>query len=539
MATHTVHIEPKKRDVSSAADTLRRVLQDAKRVEITAADAATLSGLPLDQCEPALLSLSARYPARLRVTKEGNLLFHFDSLEHPRGPGALTLLWRRLRHFLWRSYDLLLGLFTLLVVPPFCLAGALHLFVFGQAMNNASETLGILSILLLALPWLGLFLTGFLGFCFFQFFPLIALAIFLSGAAMLLGIPVGWVLWLFFPKTGPEISAQNLLFGNLGMALFGALASYYGWKLLKICYETGAAIIKGEKRSVARTFWRQAGGFLFGPPPAPPADALADERRLAAFIREKKGILCLADLIALFGWDKRTAESELTRILVDYGGDVTVTEEGAILYRFDPMMVSAGKTTTKEDTRPVYERETAPDPRFFGSWPYLSIAIFLTLAMGFLGLAFSPYLPAGASHLDALFPRDQVGFTLLLGRGYAAWEAALVLVFFSGYPYLAIFGVLLLRLPFYEVARHRARKQRRHLTLLRAALTQPEGAPYEGFSLSQAAGLGGELISDQKGAPKIAFPEIALSLRAAEHARKNAPDAASSEIVFDSGASVE
>src|SRR5690349_4063211 len=100
-----VRIELKPYDPAAAAETLLRALAGAERQEITVADAAILSGLPLDRCEAALIRLGARFESRVRTTDRGELLFTFTSFSRTRREGRARRALARMRAALRRSAD--------------------------------------------------------------------------------------------------------------------------------------------------------------------------------------------------------------------------------------------------------------------------------------------------------------------------------------------------------------------------------------------------------------------------------------------------
>jgi len=100
--------------------------------------------------------------------------------------------------------------------------------------------------------------------------------------------------------------------------------------------------------------------FVFGPP-APKADALADEKEILAAIRQRKGRIAAVDLVELMGWDFEQAEQEATRLLADYGGEPEVTEDGVVLYVFKDLRKTAGDERAGVRPRAAWERmERAP-----------------------------------------------------------------------------------------------------------------------------------------------------------------------------------
>src|SRR5688572_23337005 len=117
-----VHIEAKSYAMEAAVSAVRDALRARRASEITAADAAVISGFPLDRCEPALIALASRFPSRLRVTDEGLLLFRFDSLERPREGGRVRRAFRAFADVVGRYRERALAVATLLLACPVSLS---------------------------------------------------------------------------------------------------------------------------------------------------------------------------------------------------------------------------------------------------------------------------------------------------------------------------------------------------------------------------------------------------------------------------------
>jgi hypothetical protein len=61
------------------------------------------------------------------------------------------------------------------------------------------------------------------------------------------------------------------------------------------------------------------------------------ERRILAEIRAQKGRIGLADVIRVTGLPRDQADPLMSRLLLDYEGEVEVSEEGGIVYRFEAL----------------------------------------------------------------------------------------------------------------------------------------------------------------------------------------------------------
>ncbi|MGQ9628934.1 MAG: hypothetical protein ACUVXI_01310 [bacterium] len=105
--------------------------------------------------------------------------------------------------------------------------------------------------------------------------------------------------------------------------------------------------------SSQRPFYQKVFAFVFGEK-GPRQDPLAEEREILSFIRRNRGRLVASDLVALMGWPLERAEREAGRLMVDYGGDVEVTEEGVIVYTFDRLMPTLAEREDVKGITPKY-----------------------------------------------------------------------------------------------------------------------------------------------------------------------------------------
>lgn len=86
--------------------------------------------------------------------------------------------------------------------------------------------------------------------------------------------------------------------------------------------------------------WEAVFAFVFGEegPPREPRD-----RAVMAYVREQRGVLGTADLVALTGADMDEAGRLAGQLSARYGGSVELTSQGSLLYRFEQLAVTAGK----------------------------------------------------------------------------------------------------------------------------------------------------------------------------------------------------
>ena len=103
--------------------------------------------------------------------------------------------------------------------------------------------------------------------------------------------------------------------------------------------------------------------FFFGPA-ARPDDPRENERLVLAAIRAGKGRIGLADVMRVTGLPREQADPMMARLMLDYEGDVGVSEDGGIVYSFPAM-----RKTAAEPEPPRASASPSPPPAAWDSQP--------------------------------------------------------------------------------------------------------------------------------------------------------------------------
>lgn len=263
--------------------------------------------------------------------------------------------------------------------------------------------------------------------------------------------------------------------------------------------------------------------FVFGPPGSV-VDPLGDEKEILAHIRRSRGRIAAVDLVLLMGWDFPRAEEEATRLLVDYGGEPEVTDDGVVLYVFKDLRKTA-QGAVDVTPRKAWERMERRPP-LTGNSPATNVTI--GLFNGFNLLAPFTIVPAFEASLAT-----PLGHSFLL----------------STYPLL--FSSMVFAVPIgrwlVEAMRDRGRRRRNaQRAILRTAFEQrgaalppaqiaPDGVTAAVLERSLVV-LGGDVVTDQDGQVRYAFPRITEELAATAEARQRASgtEVDAGAIVFSS-----
>jgi hypothetical protein len=278
-------------------------------------------------------------------------------------------------------------------------------------------------------------------------------------------------------------------------------------------------------------FYKRVFAFVFGPP-ASVVDPLEDEKRIVAHIRAARGRIAPVDLVRLQGWSFPRAEEEATRLMVDYGGEPEVTDDGVVVYVFKELRRTAGGRA-EPPVRTATER-LEPTPPLTGNEPGTNVLI--GVFNGFNMLAPFWIVPA---------------FEARMHVSLASWQGV-----FVDFP--LAFSTLFFAVPFGRWVKgriddraRRVRNDRRRLIGRIFAGTGADGdvrprsrdelAPTPSLAAlldRELVSLGGDVASepDGQGRVRYTFPRIEQESRALARVRAAAPAAErdAGAIVFSS-----
>lgn len=296
--------KPRELEAQQAAEILRKALRGNKG-DLTIADAATKAGLSLRAAEKGLFYLLERYPSSLKATSEGELLFRFEN--------GLTRLRKELSptaRFFKKAGRVLSGV--------------------GRFVLRA---------------WISIVLVGY--------------------AVVFLAI----VIAMTFAKQGDSDSDHRGPGLEVGYVLFRLVAEALFWTFhpfspFAVQYQRGyydeRAFGRRRQKKQDVPFYEKVNRFVFGPP-EPELDAREMERRVLAEIRALRGRIGVSDVMRVTGLSREAAEPMLARLMLDYEGEVEVSEEGGITYRF-PELRKTALEGAEQRPRPAWLERLSMQP---------------------------------------------------------------------------------------------------------------------------------------------------------------------------------
>jgi hypothetical protein len=312
----------------------------------------------------------------------------------------------------------------------------------------------------------------------------------------------------------------------------------------------------GRRRKRGLPFYERVNRFVFGPPPVV-EDPRERERRVLEEIRRCEGRVGPGDVMRVSGVDRETAERELLRLVVDYDGDIQVSDDGAIVYVFKALRTTAGQALSAPKVA-WSERRTVP-PLTGNS---ASTNLVLAALNGFNVVA-SGIVVAGGLTVERIFQLiEHARLVAVLGPEAPPLAPAHGIPLLLGWVPL-VFSTGLFLLPARRALRRRREKaaiaaENGRRALMRLTLAEPGGVSELAPAVARrawlaAAGakdsagvtkeieaavraLGGEIDLDAAGVVVYRFSTEANERRALRALRAAAPavEAAAGDVVFSS-----
>jgi hypothetical protein len=262
-----------------AARLLENLQGDRFRGDLTVADAASRIGISLDKAQAALFGLLAEYPGKLVTTSEGELVFSF-----PKGLAKK----RDERGFFRKAWDKAKG------------------FVKGAArfVLRAWITIAILAYVVI--------------------FAAILIALALRGG----------------DDDSPIGGLGDVLLVLLRVAFEALWWTFHPFSPFSHAYYEPRFARRQKKKKDDTPFYEKVNRFVFGAEPAK-VDPELRERQLIAEIRAQKGRIGVSDVMRITGLSREEADVSLARLMLDYDGEVEVSEDGGITYTFPRLRYTA------------------------------------------------------------------------------------------------------------------------------------------------------------------------------------------------------
>ena len=274
---------------------LVKTLADLSK-DLTISDASTQSGLSLRDAETGLHYLVSEYRGHLSATEKGELLFRF--------PSGFSKPWEKI-----------------------------------EALDAAWQkvkktTLGISKFVVRA--WISVVMVAYV-------------AIF---AAILIGLS-------FANKSdrddrGGSFGGTILLHTLLRLVMDSLFWTFHPFSPFAVQYR-GTHGHQPRRQKSEIPFYEKVNRFFFGPA-KPTVDPLEMQRKILSEIRVQKGRIGLSDVMRVTGLPRDRADLLMARLMLDYEGEVQVSDGGGILYLF-PVIRKTAHDKVVEQPESIWSKQ--------------------------------------------------------------------------------------------------------------------------------------------------------------------------------------
>lgn len=235
-------------------------------------DVSAKSGLSLRDSQIGLQYLTSEYRGHLAATSTGELIFTF--------PNGFTKPWEKTE--------------------------ALE-----RAWAKVKKTL-LAAAKLIVRAWISVVMIGYV-----VIFALILLGLFAA------------------KKSDKEDDRRDSDGGFMFGLLFRLVADSLFWTFHPFSpyYDTHHSHAYPSRRKSDVPFYERVNRYFFGPED-PPKDPNAVQKKMLALIRAKRGRIGASDVMKVTGLSPHAADPLLAKLMLDYDGDVSVSDEGSLVYTF-------------------------------------------------------------------------------------------------------------------------------------------------------------------------------------------------------------
>lgn len=304
-------------------------------------------------------------------------------------------------------------------------------------------------------------------------------------------------------------------------------------------------------------FYEKVNQFVFGPPKVKP-DPRQRERHVLAEIRRLEGRVAPGDIMRVTGLSRQEAEGLLCRMVVDYDGELHVTEEGAVVYRFPAVRRTAALPAESSNVpapRPIWQQMVKAPP-ITGNSKTMNV---LFGALNGFNLAASGYIWANGLTFERIAQLLEQTYTEDPGAPIHFAEAVTgTPVVLGVVPFIfsaALFALPAARLAYRRVRERRAAHENARRAILKLALDRlPTDAtlgsaelerlwkdttghfPRERELTDVVRTLGGEPDVNDTGQVIYRFPELTRESKALRAERQLAPqdERSAGQTIFSS-----
>lgn len=284
--------------------------------KFTLNDAAAMTGVPVEQARESLNELMGKYLCHLQVSENGDLIYDFGENPTRRGEKSFAEIVDEIKEKLWKAFKVFFKAWiTVTLVVYFIIFVVLLLTIMiGMAASSKDDNKKS------------------------------------SGGGALFRL-IGDIFYAIFrwkTITG-DIYYEKDRYGQ----------PYKHYKPVKSPIKTNKNNPKAEKDFIAGVY-----DFVFGPPRVE-NDPFENQKEVAAYARQNKGVMVLPEFKALAGWNHDEAQEFMTDCIARFNGSAEISPN-AVLYA-DFYDLTRSKTQAQDGKIEWYWNEYEPEYELTGN----------------------------------------------------------------------------------------------------------------------------------------------------------------------------
>jgi len=367
--------------------------------QFTLNDAAAITGVPTEQARESLNELMGKYICHLQVSENGDLIYDFGSSPTRRGEKSFAEILDGIKEWLWKAFKIFFKAWITVTLVVYFVVFVLLLIALIIAMTASNKDDDKKS----------------------------------SGGGAMFRL-IGDVFYAIF--------RWNTIGGGTYYEKDQYGQPYKHYKPVESSIFTNKT--NGDPKS-KKNFISAVYDFVFGPPRVEP-EPFDNQKEVAAYARQNKGVMVTSEFKALAGWNNDEAQEFMTDCIARFNGAAEITTN-AVLYA-DFYELTRSKTQAQDGKIEWYWNEYEPEYELTGNTKGKNAGI---IAMNGFNLLFATLCFVDGQ--QTLFEGKQGLFTAMMPAEIVFYGLGIVPMLFSA----IFFAVPLLR----SFSLRTKRKQRR------------------------------------------------------------------------------
>ena len=368
------------------AQILEKKIKEVKG-KFTLNDAAAITGVPTEQARESLNELMGKYLCHLQVSENGDLIYDFGENPTRRGEKTFAEILENVKEWLWKAFKIFFKAWiTVTLVVYFAvfvsilIAAIIAMSASDKDNRGSNKNSGAMFRLI-----------GDLFYAIFRWNTI---------------------------KNYQDIYYERDRYGQ----------PYKHYKPI----ETNLFNTKAQSPKAKKNFISSVYDFVFGPPRVEP-EPFENQKEVAAYARQNKGIVVLSEFKALAGWEHTQAQEFMTDCIARFNGSAEISENGVLYADFYDLTRSS--TQSQDGKIEWYWNEYEPEYELTGNTKGRNVAIIFINAFNLLFASFFTLNP----EFRNMVGEDELGAIIFYGLGVVPFLFSLI---FFAVPLLRYFSIL-------------------------------------------------------------------------------------------------